>query len=328
MRPVCKKEEVMRPIPGQPGLFRLDDFSVPPPATGYTWDVPRGRPWVLGEIPQSLRDQARANSQNLAALKTSADPLVRAVPWSTEAYAGFVRRVVTSPQGAILRVTREDLGLLVRGVISNVGQSQILAEGLLANPRATEAQISRARRLLFSAKDVMVKLERMLNAARPLTSRLSAATGAAAGAATGIGDLSIPVILLAAAVVLVAAFVVYQLVASLQLNVTAIAEANEACRLDAEAGNPCSGTDYQEYLRRALEEQRRNGFVPNLDDLFKQGGSLLFWGGLLVLGAGLAYAAWTAEPARRSFAQRFASEPLRGAGPVGRQRSTKRRSRA
>ena len=109
---------MMRPIPGQPGLFRderrtaLSDFSVPPPATGYTWDVPRGRPWVLGEIPQSLRDQARANAQRLASLKTAADPLVREVPWRTDAYSSLVRRVTTSPRGAILQITRADLGLL------------------------------------------------------------------------------------------------------------------------------------------------------------------------------------------------------------------------
>lgn len=309
---------MMRPIPGQPGLFRderrtaLSDFSVPPPATGYTWDVPRGRPWVLGEIPQSLRDQARANAQRLASLKTAADPLVREVPWRTDAYSSLVRRVTTSPRGAILQITRADLGLLVRGVISQVSQSQILSDGLLANPRATSAQIERARRLLFSAKDIMVQLERMLAAARPLTGRSS----------QGLGELGVWEFALAAVVLLVAAVLVYALVSSMQLNVTAIAEAREACRLDAEAGQPCSGADYQAYLQAALAQQRENGAVPNLSDLFSSASSLLFWGGLLAVAGLLGYAAWAAEPARRQFAARFQGLS------AGHQRSTYRRRRS
>jgi hypothetical protein len=51
--------------------------------------------------------------------------------------------------------------------------------------------------------------------------------------------------------------------------------------------------------------------VPDLAALFRQAGSLLFWGGLLTVAAGLAYVAWTAEPARRNVEERLrrASSP-------------------
>lgn len=315
---------MMRPIPGQPGLFRRDsarytalsDFSVPPPATGYTWDVPRGRPWTIGDlgaIPQTLRDQARANGQNLASLKTAADPLLRSTPWNTETYVALVQRILASPRNALLELSRADLGILVRGVISQVAQSQTLAEGLLANTNASTGQVERARRLLFSAKDVMRNLERLLNASR------------AVGLSGLGGELGVWQFVAGAAVVVVVAVLAYALVSSLQVNVTAIAEAREACRRDAEAGRPCSGADYQRYLQLALEAQRENGTVPNLSDLFKSGSSLLFWGGLLAVAGVLGYAAWAAEPARRQFASRF--QGLSGTRRRG-ARSTNRLRRA
>jgi hypothetical protein len=303
----------MRPISGQPGLY-LADFSVPAPLPPppYTWSVPTGQPWVLGAIPQSLRDQARANAQKLDEIKRSADALVREVAWNTDAYVTLVRRIVTSPRDAMLQIGRADLGLLCRGVISNVSQSQILAEGLLANPSATPAQVDHARRLLFTAKDAMVKLDTVLSAARPVT---------------GMRGLGAWQFVLGAALVIVAAVLAYQLVASLQLNLTAVAEAREACRRDAETGQPCSGADYQAYLQRALEAQRRNGSVPNLADLFASVSSLVFWGGLLAVAGLLSYAAWTAEPARKNVQERLRQSTLSGTHR-GAHRSTKRFSRA
>lgn len=282
----------------------LGDFSVPAPLPPppYTWSVPTGPKWVLGAIPPSLLDQARANAMQLDELKRAADPLISGTPWSTEAYIALVRRAVASPRNALFTLSRADLAILIRGVISTVSQSQILAEGLLANPAATSSQVERARRLLFTGKDVMVKLDTLLSAART-------ASSAAGVSGAGLGWV-VPVLI--AAGVVVAAVLVYQVFATTQTNVTAIAEALEACDLDEAAGRPCSGAQYQEYLRRAQEAQRALGAVPDLAALFRQAGSLLFWGGLLAIGAGLAYIAWTAEPARRNVQERLRTASMSG----------------
>lgn len=280
----------------------MSDFSVPPPAGPYTWGYPRtGRPWTIGEVPTTVLDQLRANAQNLNELKMRAEPIVREIPWSTDAYVALVRKIVESPRSAMVQISRADLGLLIRGVISTVSQSQILAEGLLTSA-ATSSQIDRGRRLLFRAKDTMTQLSRVLTAVRPVT------------------GLGVWPAVIGAALLVIAAVLAYQLVASLQANVAAIADAEAACRLDAEAGRPCSGSDYEGYLRRAREEQRNQGSVPNLADLFKNVGSLVFWGGLLTIGALLGYAAWTAEPARRNVQERLrtASEARWYNGPQGR----------
>lgn len=323
MRPVCKKEEVMRPIPGQPGLFRLDDFSVPPPATGYTWDVPRGRPWVLGDL--AFDDELRETQRDYDKLKRGLEPLVSGAPFDAAVYERIARFVVAAPASTTLRLTREQFAQVARGTLSTAARAITLAQ-VLAAPGATPAQLSRARELLTRARRNIEVFSAAVQAIR---------TAQRASRAVGLGgfvvDDAVLVLAALAAGTLIAVIGVGFLIATIseqQATEAAIREADAVCAREAEQGRPCGGPAYQEALRRAREAQNEYGFVPNLNDLFKQGGSLLFWGGLLVLGAGLAYAAWTAEPARKSFAQRFASEPLRGAGPVGRQRSTKRRSRA
>lgn len=301
----------MRPLPGQPGLYSarrtaMADFSVPPPATGYTWDVKRGPPWTLGggrgpgglsAIPQTLIDQARANAQQLDRLKRDADPLIAGTPWNVTTYVELVRAVVSQPRSAIFRLSRADFAIVVRAVLSTASQSQILADGILSNPNATPSQVDRARRMLFAAKDTMTRLDTIVSAA-------NAGRGALSGEARGLGDAGL--IAAGVIVIIVAGIALYALFASLQTNVAAIADATEACNLDEAAGRPCTGAQYLEYLRRARQEQRDMGTVPDLAGLFRQIGSLLFWGGLLAVGGLLAYAAYTAEPARKQFAARFA----------------------
>jgi len=329
----------MNPIPGQPGLYRappngrqqivdfysarrtaMADFSVPPPAGPYTWNYPRrdrGRPWTIGGLGDlaSLRAQYLANETRYDEIKRAATPILAAHPFSASSYADMAQRVVSLPRGTIVRLSLDQFAVLTRGVLSVVSQAQAMAAALLDTP----SRQGQARKILFAVKDALDTYDRLLNgiytASRaPEIARRAVGLGEPVTLTTG-GIIAI--VIGVTFIITVGAVLLYALFSSLQAASAASAEAQEACERDAAAGRPCSGAQWQEYLRRAQEGQRTFGNVPDLRELFSSLSSLLFWGGLLALGAGLGYLALTAEPARRNVQERLrrASEANRYNGP-------------
>lgn len=274
---------------------------------------PPGRPWVFGELGadiSALHAKVASNEAAYNKLKTAIDPLLSRFPFAPAAYAQLATRVVATPRAEVLRLGLEQFALISRGVLSSVSRAQNLARALLVAP--TPAQAARAERLLGHAERTMSKYALLLQA-------VNAAQRGASVAGLGVFGLDDATVLVIAALIagtlvfLVGAGALYSVLAENQATEAANDEAERACALDAAAGRPCGGATYQDYIRRARESQSLFGFLPNLNELFKQGGSLIFWGGLLVVGGLLGYAAWTAEPARRNVQERLRRSTLSGA---------------
>jgi hypothetical protein len=266
----------------------------------YTWSVPTGRPWVLGDLEQ-IRSQWQANQQRYDEIKRAANPIVSRFPWSEQNYTTLAQRIVALPRGSIVRLSMEQFALLTRATLSTVSVSQNFALALLSDPTRPE-QEARARKLVLTARNTLEAYETILRG-------IQRAQGAARY--VGLGDpvvapsVVIAGIIAAAIVLVVAGVLVYNLIATQQANEAAVREAEQACARDAAQGRPCSGAEYTARVDAARREQQRWGNIPNLDRLFQNAGSLFFWGGLIVIGGLLGYAAWTAEPARRNLQERL-----------------------
>ena len=318
----------MNPIPGQPGLFRQDStldarrtamsslgntfFTNPPlPPPPYTWGFPRtGRPWTIGGLETEVAATARSLASATAAfdkLKRGLDPFLRASPFSAPSY-DRIARFIASARGPI-RLTQDQFTQIARGMLSSTSAALILAGGLLIAP-TTSAQVARAAKLIERANRTMQAFLNALSAVRAAQSAASRATGLGAFVVDD-GVLVLAALAAGALVFIVSAGILYLVIAEQQATAAALEEAERACALDASQGRPCTPEAFQAAVRRARETQNEYGLFPNLNELFKQAGSLLFWGGLLAVGAVLGYAAWTAEPARRNVEERLrrASSP-------------------
>jgi hypothetical protein len=310
----------MHPIPGQPGLFHdgarrtaLSDFMPNPPASGYTWDVPRGQPWTIGDLP-SLRAQWTANEQRYNEIKLASQPLLAAHPFDGASYADMARQIITTPSGSTIRLTQAQFATITRAVLSETSQGQAQAAALLNDASRSD----RARKILFNVKSALDAYDRALRGIMALSRQASAAARA-----VGLGDPLttggiIAIVIGVAFVILVGAVLLYAVFSSVQAIIISRREANEACARDAAAGRPCTGAQWLEYRERSAAAQRDFGLIPSIDELIRQIGSFAFWGGLLAVGGLLAYAAWTAEPARRNVQERLrrASDP--GTAGLGR----------
>jgi hypothetical protein len=273
---------------------------------------PPGRPWVFGELGadiSALHAKVASNEAEYNKLKTAIDPLLSRFPFSETGYRQLAVRVVTAPRAELLRLGLEQFALVSRGVLSSVSRAQNIARALLVAP--TVAQANRAERLLNNAERTMSKYALLLQAVHA-AQRGAGAVGL--GEPISISTLAIAALIAGTLVFLVGAGALYSVLAENQATENATDEAERACALDAAAGHPCGGATYQDYVRRAREGQRTFGFLPNLNELLKQGGSLIFWGGLLAIGAALGYAAWTAEPARRNVQERLRTASMSGLG--------------
>jgi len=276
------------------------------------YSVPTGEPWVLGALGadiSALHAKVASNEAEYNKLKTAIDPLLARFPFSPSSYAQLAARVVAAPRAEVLRLGLEQFALVSRGVLSSVSRAQNLARALLAAP--TAAQAERAERLLNNAERTMSKYAIMLQIVHA-AQRGTAAAGL--GDPISVSTLAIAALIAGTLVFLVGAGALYSVLAENQAAEAASEEAERACALEAARGRPCGGATYQEYVRRAREGQRTFGFLPNLNELFKHGGALIFWGGLLVIGAALGYAAWTAEPARRNVQERLRRSSMNGLG--------------
>lgn len=286
----------------------LGDFSVPAPLPPppYTWSVPRGPKWVLGDLSTTRALLAQVSS-DYDKIKRGAQPLLERYPFSAATYTQIATSVVAAPRASTMRLGMGEFTQVCRGVLSTVARSISLAQGLLTSPH--DVAQNRAKVLLLAATRTISTFRLVLTSVNLLNRGARAA---------GLGVLVADDILILAAlaagtlVFLVGAGALYSVIADAQANEQANAEAERACALDAAAGRPCGGAEFQAALNRARESQNEWGFLPNLSELFKKGGSLLFWGGLLTVAAVLGYAAYTAEPARRNVQERLRTASMSG----------------
>lgn len=302
----------MRPIPGQPGLFRQSLGLTIPGGPPFTWSVPNGRPWVLGSLSseqQTLSARVLEMQAEYDALKRSLVPLTERYPFSPRSYEGIARAIVAKPRDATVRLTLEQFAQVSRGALSTVARSIALSQGILAAP-ATSSQLAKVRTMLMRSTRVMESYS---------TAVLAASLGQrAVGSAASLGfaietGAAIAALIVGSLIFVVGVGTLYSILAEQQSAEEANKAAMVACAYDAQRGSPCGGAQYMAYAEQARQAQNEWGLMPDLNDLFKQGGSLLFWGGMLTIAGFLGYAAFTAEPARRNVQEsvRRASEPRR-----------------
>ncbi|MGL4257999.1 MAG: hypothetical protein ACRCSL_16820 [Microbacterium sp.] len=293
----------MRPIPGQPGFF--GDFSTPPPLPppSYTWDVPRGAPWTLGDLGNvaSLREQLRANDLRIDAAKRALEPIIGRYPFDPSKYTSLAERVLAN-RNAIVRLSMEQFALLSRAMLSATTRNQTLVRGLLAGSPSPTQQ-SYAQRLLSTTKAALTDYDRILLAVQQ-GQRASRFVNLA-GDPVVTPSIIVAGILAGTVVILVGGFLLYTLLASLQTATIAAREAERICELEQAAGRPCGGADWQRFVEQSRDDQRRLGLIPDINAVLKRGQNMLFAAGMVVIAGLLGYAAWTAEPARRQFAARF-----------------------
>lgn len=297
----------MTPIPGQPGLFRNGARRTA--MAGYTWNYPRserGRPWVLGSVAtEAAGARGALDGAQIAynKLKTALQPLLDATPFSAAEYERIARFAAAQPRSATLQISKAQFTQIARGMLSTSSAALTLASSLLVAP-STSAQVARAAGLIARANAVMSRFSQALGQIRAAQSLASRATS------LGIYGVDDSVLILAAIIagtliILFGAYELFAIIVEQQRTQNAIEEATRACEYDAAQGRPCSTADFQAAVEAARRTQQENGLIPNLNDLVEAGGSLLFWGGLLTIGALLGYAAWTAEPARRNVQERL-----------------------
>ncbi len=272
---------------------------------------PPGRPWVFGELGDlaSLRAQYRANEARYEEIKRAAQPLIAAHPFSPTGYTELAHRLAGAPRSAVVSISQGQFANLTRAVLSVTSSGQVIAAAMLSDGRRPE----QTRKILFAVKDALDTYDRMLQGIYTI-SRQAGVAARAVGLGEPLTTGAIIALVIAVAVIAVAGVLLYALLASLQAASAAWQEADHACARDAAAGRPCSGAQWEEYHRRAQEAQREWGVVPDIAGLLRQFGSLIFWGGLLAIGAALGYAAWTAEPARRNVQERLRTASMNGLG--------------
>jgi hypothetical protein len=230
------------------------------------------------------------------ALKRSLAPLTEQYPFSPRSYESIARAIVAKPRGATVRLTLEQFAQVSRGALSVVARSIVLSQGILAAP-ATASQLAKVRTMQMREARVLDGYSAAVLAAS--LGQRAVGSAAALSFAPAIGA-AIAALLVGSLIFVVGVGTLYSLLAEQQAAEAANEAAMAACALDAERGNPCGGARYMEYVEQARQTQHDWGLVPDLNDLFKQVGSLLFWGGMLTVVGVLGYAAFTAEPARRN----------------------------
>jgi hypothetical protein len=297
-------------IPGQPGLFRderrsqeLADYLDGNFPLGPRWHALRG----LGDVRQdAIRAKLASVTAQYNTTMTNATKLLAAFgPLDESALLNLgaaIKALKARDAGAIVRITGAQFTGIVRMGLAaakgNIVRAEAITNGNLAGHEAI------AETLLNAAERVLQGVGHIVNDS---TSAIGAASSYAFGRVeTRTANLSEFGIVIAddvaiAAIVAVGVLLSIAILGGIYIYVhqsqAASDAADLACERDAAAGRPCTGGEWVTYRDRAVEQERRLSPVPDLNPLFQQAGSLLFWGGLAVVGAAIAYAGWTTAPA-------------------------------
>lgn len=272
------------PITGQPGLYRLAGTSN---LNG------------LGISVDSLNAKVTAVQAQYDALKTSMTPLLNAYgPLDQDSLQRVLAAVQQAGSSPAIIGAASFVGVLRLALASSVGNIARARAILAGSPTGHEDIVAN---LLTTAQNV-------LDATDTLVSSAVAAQGAVASGARrlglsgglgvfGIDDATAVLGILAAVGLVVGAVLIYAVFVQVQAASNARDVADSACARDAAAGHPCTGTQWAQYRTDADAQARRQSVVPDFSDILQSVGSLIFWGGLLAVGAAVGYAVWTTLPA-------------------------------
>lgn len=282
----------MRPIPGQPGLYRGEN----PLHRGF-------RLGGLGAPPVALLQSKLVAAQSAYdATKTSMAPLLAAYgPLDQDVLKRLVVAIQTQGRGLnVILGAGSFVGLLRMGLAAAIGNISRASSILSGSPAGHEDLIAR---LLDTAQNVIDQLNVIISAATTAQGAAAAGlrtfglSGVRGLGALGVDDATLAI--LAVVGVIIGAALIYALVVRVQDANNARATADTACERDAAAGHPCTGAQWATYRATADAAAHQQSLVPDFADILNQIGNLVLYGGLAVVAAAIGYAVWTTLPAAR-----------------------------
>ncbi|WP_053230833.1 hypothetical protein [Sandaracinus amylolyticus] len=254
----------------------------------------------VGDAPTTFR----AAHDDYTQLKADVQALFSAYPaYAPESYSVLVNAIASRRGDSVVTVTREQVSILLRAALSQVGRNLGLAAVIYGG-----SQIAKHRRI---AQALVASAVRIIGRTRRLVAGIAwgrDATRRVRGG--GLASPAIPVAVAIAAIVawagvlVVSAVLLYALVSAIQHGVQSYAVAERACELDAAAGRPCTGDDWTRYRAAAAEQARQDGLVPDVAASARAVGDAvgraIFWGTILAVGGVLTYSAVRLDPLVRS----------------------------
>lgn len=274
------------PIPGQPGLY-----------------LPRGALRGLGDLRQdTIRVKLASVTASYNTTQTNAAKLLNAFgPMDANSLLSLgeaIKALKSRNATAIARLTGAQFAGIVRMGLAAAKGNIVRAEGITNGNLAGHETIVES--LLGAAQGVIDAVGLIVNNA---TSAIGTATGSVGFAGTGGRGLGLVIAddVAIAAIVAVGVLVGVALLLGVYVYVhqsqVASETADRACVQDAAAGRPCTGEQWVTYRDRAVTQERNLSPIPDLNPLVAQAGSLLFWGGLAIVAAGIAYGGFITAPA-------------------------------
>lgn len=212
---------------------------------------------------------------------------------------------------SFIRVGDDVLGGIFRYAIGTAKANVVMARRILTGPNPSR-HLSIVARLVDSAKHVVRQLEVATESIRTVQDWTGA--GRSASSLTRLSGLGFAPPMWLAGLALIAGIVilvvgVLVLVDTMQRAQNAeiaLRIAREACDRAQASGSPCTPDDFQQAYEEAARAQNEiSPSILNPDAAVGESlGDLVFWGGLLAIGAGVGYAVWITLPAAQSIRQR------------------------
>jgi hypothetical protein len=281
---------------------------------------------------QARRDglfvQLQNLNQRIARLRADYQPIFDRHPQKLQQgdfYAAASRIVSAknaagSNQNAGVAVSVEQSAVIVRASFSELDRAQSLAKVLLleSNNEQFVRNEPRIKSLIENNKRVLARLKDTVESARtPDTASSFFSRIVGLNGADGLGE-PLTILLVGAVVIWIIGIVaVYSLIRHIYDSQKITADVEAACAADARTGRPCTGEQMIEYRNAIGRQNRENGPVDPIAQLFGQIGSginALFW----IFGIGIVgYGVFVTLPAAMAARERLKRESESRLLPTG-----------
>jgi hypothetical protein len=240
-------------------------------------------------------------------METAFLPLLQKYPRPSQAKLASIRaKIGRYSRATTVRISDEALAGIIRSTLGESRANLELAKNIVRSPNASR-HLSTIFSLVYTAKLSLLQLRTMSDAVRTLQDW----TGATPSAM--VSGLGFVLPLWVAGLALVAGIVIFivgvgVLIDTMQRNQNAAVareNADRACEIAASRGDACTPEDWQRHYEAAARVQ--NEITPPIltpqagQDPLSRVGDLVFWGGLLLVGAGVGYAILNLERGRQSY---------------------------
>lgn len=315
------------PVPGQPGLYRLGAGGgyapMPLPEGGFGAApvprpvLPKGIKLYTGSKPPKLSGfGALGDADAVRALLATADVRFGAVkqaatrvlpasifgPIDRSVIDRIRAQVAGKGPGWYASIGAAEFAGLIHFFLSSVAYNLTLVHALMNGPDA-EAQTVNAVLILTPANLILDGLSRLISTAQMTEDAITELVRRTDGAAQSIGrQLGLAGLALPPLAVIAIVFVVAVVIAYLFSQWASMQAASDAAdRACAAPGATCTPGQWAEIRDQALQAASSLSIFTNLGRAIEDAGhgasSAIFWGGLLGIGALVAYGVWVTAPA-------------------------------